>query len=147
MGRTVNPRFRPVPARAAWVVLPCVWLVWSCANADLQAPARAGREVSEGAVVRGPREGHRLALVFTGHEFAEGGETILDELAKHCARASFFLTGDFLANPRFEPLVRRIVKEGHYLGPHSDKHLLYCTWDQGRKTLVAKEAFAADLRA
>jgi peptidoglycan/xylan/chitin deacetylase (PgdA/CDA1 family) len=88
-----------------------------------------------------------MALVFTGHEFAEGGETILDELAKHGARASFFLTGDFLVNPRFEPLVRRIVNEGHYLGPHSDKHLLYCTWDKGRKTLVAREAFAADLRA
>ena len=112
------------------------------------APGRAtaGCEVTEGAVVRGPKQGRRLALVFTGHEFAEGGQTILDELAKHKARASFFLTGDFLANPEFKPLIRRIVDEGHFLGPHSDKHLLYCTWDKSKKTLVSREAFTADLR-
>ncbi|HEY1379365.1 MAG TPA: polysaccharide deacetylase family protein, partial [Gemmataceae bacterium] len=97
--------------------------------------------------MRGPVEGRRLALVFTGHEFAEGGETILDELAKHQAKASFFLTGDFLANPQFQPLVRRIVRDGHYLGPHSDKHLLYCDWGPDRKTLVTKEQFTADVRA
>jgi peptidoglycan/xylan/chitin deacetylase (PgdA/CDA1 family) len=84
--------------------------------------------------------------LFSGHEFAEGGKTILDELAKHKARASFFLTGDFLMNPRFQELVRRIVLEGHYLGPHSDKHLLYCTWDKEKKTLIAKAQFATDLR-
>ena len=67
--------------------------------------------------------------------------TILDELARHRARASFFLTGDFLANPRFQPLVRRIVDERHYLGPHSDKHLLYCTWDKDKKTLVSQGSF------
>jgi peptidoglycan/xylan/chitin deacetylase (PgdA/CDA1 family) len=109
-----------------------------------QAPARG--QAAE-AVERGPRASRRLALVFTGHEFAEGGETILDELKKHGAKASFFLTGDFLANPRFEGLVRRIAEEGHYLGPHSDKHLLYCDWGAGKKTLVSKEEFRTDLQA
>jgi peptidoglycan/xylan/chitin deacetylase (PgdA/CDA1 family) len=85
--------------------------------------------------------------VFTGHEYGEGGPTILDELAKRRGRASFFLTGDFLVNPRFRTLVKRIVAEGHYLGPHSDKHLLYCEWTAGKKTLVSKETFASDLRA
>jgi len=121
-----------------------------CSNAASQTttptPARAGCELTEGAVVRGPREGRRLALIVSGHEFAEGGETFLDELAKHRARASFFLTGDFLVNPRFQPLVQRIVREGHFLGPHSDKHVLYCAWDKGKRTLVAREAFATDLR-
>ncbi len=102
--------------------------------------------MTEGALVRGPRDGRRLALLFSGHEFAEGGETILDELARHRARASFFLTGDFLANPRFQPIVRRIVHEGHYLGPHSDKHLLYCSWGKTKKKLIAKEAFVIDLQ-
>jgi peptidoglycan/xylan/chitin deacetylase (PgdA/CDA1 family) len=85
--------------------------------------------------------------VFTAHEFAEGADTILHELKKHRARASFFLTGDFLANPQFQTLLRRIVDEGHYLGPHSDKHLLYCDWSAGKKTLVSKEAFRTDLQA
>jgi len=85
------------------------------------------------------------ALAFTGHEFAEGATTILDELARRRARASFFLTGDFLRRPEFAPIVRRIVAEGHYLGPHSDKHLLYCAWESRAKTLVTRDELRHDL--
>lgn len=108
--------------------------------------ADSGRfELSDGGIIRGPKNEKRIALVFTAHTFAEGGEKILNELAKHHAKASFFVTGDFLVNPQFELLVRRIVKEGHYLGPHSDKHLLYCPWDGPKKTLVTRAEFEADL--
>ena len=99
----------------------------------------------DGGIVRGPVDARRLALVFTGHEFAEGGTVILDALARHGAKASFFLTGDFLRAPAFEPIVRRIVREGHYLGPHSDKHLLYCAWEAREQTLVTRDAFTRDL--
>jgi peptidoglycan/xylan/chitin deacetylase (PgdA/CDA1 family) len=143
----VNPRFRLKPAGVAWLVAPFVWLAATWPGLDSRAAAPPGREEAEGAIVRGPRDSRRLALVFTGHEFGEGGETILDELRKHRAKASFFLTGDFLADPIFQPIVRRIVQDGHYLGPHSDKHLLYCEWDSGKKTLVSKETFVTDLRA
>jgi hypothetical protein len=34
-------------------------------------------------------------LVFTGHEFAEGGNFIANALAKEKINASFFFTGDF----------------------------------------------------
>ena len=98
-------------------------------------------------ITRGPTAEKKLALVFTGHEFGEGGEAILNGLARRKARASFFLTGDFLANPQFQPLLARIVRGGHYLGPHSDKHLLYCTWDGSRKLRVTREEFRADLEA
>lgn len=115
---------------------------------DDDEPAIAdGCSIVEGAIRRGPTGDRRIALVFTGHEFAEGGETILGELAGRRARGSFFLTGDFLANPRFAPLVKRIVAEGHYLGPHSDKHLLYCEWEPPRKRLVSRAEFDADLSA
>jgi len=107
--------------------------------------AESDGEIREGGIVRGSASARRVALVFTGHKFAEGGETILDELARHKAKGSFFLTGDFLANTNFAPLIQRIVKEGHYLGPHSDKHLLYCPWDGPKKTLVTHEQFRADL--
>lgn len=131
--------------------MACAWLAaaWPVAErgASAQATLASGCEVVEGAVVRGPQSGRRLALVFTGHEFAEGGPTILDELARHRARASFFLTGDFLAKAEFEPLVRRIVAEAQYLGPHSDKHLHYCEWDPAKRRLVSRETFEADLRA
>jgi peptidoglycan/xylan/chitin deacetylase (PgdA/CDA1 family) len=63
------------------------------------------------------------------------------------AGGSFFLTGDFLTNTGFKPLVQRIVREGHYLGPHSDKHVLYCPWEGPKKTLVTHAEFRADLES
>lgn len=103
-------------------------------------------EYRHGAIVRGPKDARKIALVFTGHEFAEGAPRILDLLEGYQAKASFFLTGDFLARRSFEPTVRRILRGGHYLGPHSDKHLLYCSWDSPSRTLVNRAAFRADVR-
>jgi endoglucanase len=130
----------------AWA---CIATAWPAALPDAAAQTKLapGCEVRDGAVVRGPQSDRRIALVFTGHEFAEGAGTILDELARHRARASFFLTGDFLAKAEFQPLVRRIIVEGHYLGPHSDKHLLYCDWSPDKKRLVSRQTFESDLRA
>jgi len=102
-------------------------------------------QFSDGGIVRGPTDSKKLALVFTGHTFAEGSQVILDELSRHQAKASFFLTGDFIANPNFQSVVKRIVREGHYLGPHSDKHLLYCSWETPAKLLVRRNEFEADL--
>jgi peptidoglycan/xylan/chitin deacetylase (PgdA/CDA1 family) len=102
-------------------------------------------ERENGGVIRGPKTAKAMALVFTGHEFAEGGETILAELARHGAKSSFFLTGDFLTNTDHRELVQRIVREGHYLGPHSDKHVLYCSWEVSRSTLITREQFRNDL--
>lgn len=100
----------------------------------------------EGGIVRGPVDDSRLALVFTAHEYAEGAGVILDALARHRARASFFLTGTFLRNSAHAETVRRIVRNGHYVGPHSDAHLLYCPWEGPKITLVSRETFASDLR-
>ncbi len=99
----------------------------------------------DGAVVRGSRSTRQLALVFTGHEFAEGAPAILEALARHGAKASFFLTGDFLRNAPFAPLVRQMLTEGHYVGPHSDRHRLYCAWTPDRRTLLTRSEFEADL--
>lgn len=111
------------------------------------ATLRVQCEIQEGAILRGPKDEKRLALLFTAHEFGEGGETILNELKRHGARASFFLTGAFLANPQFKPLVERLAAEQHYLGPHSDRHLLYCSWDAARTNLVTEMEFQEDLAA
>jgi peptidoglycan/xylan/chitin deacetylase (PgdA/CDA1 family) len=127
--------------------LACAWAA-AVARGDEPRRPPADRTFAAGAVVRGPRTARRLAPVFTGHKFAEGGAAILEALAAHNkAHASFFLTGDFLANPAFEPLVRRIVAEGHFLGPHSDKHPLYCDWSPARRRLVSRDQFEADLTA
>jgi peptidoglycan/xylan/chitin deacetylase (PgdA/CDA1 family) len=99
-----------------------------------------------GGVIRGSTEKRQLALVFTGHEFAEGMPTILDELSRRGAKASFFLTGAFLRDPGKAPFVSRIVEGGHYIGPHSDAHLLYAPWTGPKVTLVTREAFTTDLQ-
>lgn len=114
-------------------------------EAAAEALEQIGLEVSEGGIIRGSKTEKRIALEFTGDRFAEGGSAILNALVKHHAKASFFLTGDFLDNSEFKPLVARMTKDGHFVGPHSDKHLLYCPWDGPKKTLVTRAAFERDL--
>lgn len=98
-----------------------------------------------GAIVRGPRHKKSLALVYTGGFFADGGNKILDELLRRAAVASFFLTGDFCRSPAFQPLIARMRDEGHYVGAHSDKHLLYASWDTPPTLLVTRMEFDDDL--
>ena len=119
----------------------------SSASHNIPPPTPAGCEIWQGGIIRGPKDLPRIAIIFTGHGYAEGTETILNELARHHAHASFFLTGTFLTNQQFAPLVKRMQTESHYLGPHSDAHLLYCDWDAARKTLVTHEQFQSDLNA
>lgn len=99
-----------------------------------------------GGIVRGDVSGKKLSLVFTGHEYAEGADFILESLKKGNIKASFFLTGDFLRNPEFEMLVMRMVEDRHYVGPHSDKHLLYASWEDREELLIDKNTFLKDLK-
>jgi peptidoglycan/xylan/chitin deacetylase (PgdA/CDA1 family) len=98
-----------------------------------------------GAIIRGDTSTLQLALVFTGDEFADGGETIRQVLRKHQVKASFFLTGRFYRNPAFQSIIQQLKKDGHYLGAHSDQHLLYCDWRKRDSLLVNREQFRTDL--
>jgi peptidoglycan/xylan/chitin deacetylase (PgdA/CDA1 family) len=100
---------------------------------------------AQGAIIRGNVPEKKIALVFTGHEFADGGETIRVTLKEHKIQAGFFLTGDFYLNAKFASLINALKSDGHYLGAHSDKHLLYADWEQRDSTLVTKKEFQEDL--
>ncbi|MCP4251743.1 MAG: polysaccharide deacetylase family protein [bacterium] len=100
-----------------------------------------------GGVIRGNVQRRRVALIFTGGDHGEGTEHILDTLADAEVAASFFVTGSYLANGDNHDALRRMVDQGHYLGPHSDAHLLYCPWDDRSRTLVTRAEFRADLQA
>lgn len=104
-------------------------------------------QYSHGAIIRGDTSKKEMALVFTGHEFADGGRFIQQALKKQNINASFFFTGDFYRNKKFQPLIQQLKKDGHYLGAHSDKHLLYCDWKNRDSLLVTKESFTNDLLA
>ena len=98
-----------------------------------------------GGITRGDRSSKKMALVFTGDEFAEGETVIADALQKHNVSASFFLTGRFYRTRGNRQIIERLKKDGHYLGPHSDEHLLYAEWSDRNKLLVTREGFERDL--
>jgi peptidoglycan/xylan/chitin deacetylase (PgdA/CDA1 family) len=60
-------------------------------------------------------------------------------------KASFFFTGRFYRNPQFRPVIKQLKGEGHYLGAHSDEHLLYCDWTNRDSLLVSETVFKTDL--
>jgi peptidoglycan/xylan/chitin deacetylase (PgdA/CDA1 family) len=109
-------------------------------------PASRPWTITEGGVTRGDTSKKQLALIFTGGDFGEGTIHILDVLKARDMKASFFLTGDYLRKPEHQDGVKRIVAEGHYLGPHSDTHPLYCPWEDRHKTLVTEGFFKRDLQ-
>ena len=109
--------------------------------------AHQGRTLDRaGAVVRMDRQAKDIYLAFTADDKAEGGEFILRTLKEKGIKASFFFTGRFLRNPMTKALIKTVVDHGHYLGPHSDQHLLYCAWDEWDSLLVTRETFEHDLR-
>lgn len=98
-----------------------------------------------GGIVRGDTSRKQIAPIFTGGDYGEGTEHILNVLAKHRLKASFFVTGGYIRRPGHDALLRRMVAEGHYLGPHSDSHPLYCSWEDRSRTLVTEPFFRSDL--
>ena len=96
-----------------------------------------------GGVVRADRKKKELALIFTGGYVSEELPRILEALKAAGAKASFYFIGDFLRTPDFHPDIRRIVEEGHLLGPHSDHHPQLVSWDR-KETLVKKEDLFKD---
>lgn len=101
-------------------------------------------QLVEGGIIRGDKTKKQIALVFTGHEFADGGAAIRSVLKKNDIKGSFFLTGDFYR--KHASLTQSLSQDGHYMAPHSDKHLLYVDWEDRNKTLISKEEFETDLQ-
>ena len=57
------------------------------------------------------------------------------------------MTGKFYKNPLFKKSIQQLVEAGHYMGAHSDQHLLYCDWSKRDSLLVTQEEFSRDLDA
>lgn len=113
--------------------------------ASKEAAEKNNFSYNHGAIIRGDSTKKNIALVFTGHEFAEGGDFINQALKKEKVSASFFFTGDFYRNEKFKNTITTLKTNGHYTGAHSDKHLLYCDWGKRDSLLVSKQQFRFDL--
>lgn len=137
-------------------------LVWFLLSAPLVSCTNARREQRSGdaeqvtvpgpvvdaygAVIRGDVRYQKIALVFTADSFGDGGAVVRDALKDNNVKASFFLTGNFYANTLFDTLIRQLKDDGHYLGAHSDQHLLYADWNNRDSTLVTEMEFKDDVR-
>ncbi len=128
-------------------VLALSLLLTLTACAPRPHPTSDGFEYVEGGIVRADTAKKALALVFTGDEYADGGAHIREVLARRGIPATFFFTGRFYRTSAFAPLIRGLKADGHYLGAHSDAHLLYCDWDDRVRLLVTRDSFATDLDA
>jgi len=99
----------------------------------------------QGAVVRGDSTKKEVALVFTADEFGEGLPLIVQTIRNENIKGAFFFTGRFYRNPAFQSFILTLEENGHYLGPHSDEHLLYCDWAKRDSLLVSRDSFSHDL--
>lgn len=98
----------------------------------------------DGGIVRTDPSVKHIDFVFTAADKADGADKIIKTLKDNNIRGGFFFTGEFFE--KFPDVVRRLVKEGHYVGSHSYGHLLYAPWGSGRDSLlVTKEIFQEDL--
>ncbi len=123
-----------------------ILLLWHGANAQKTSVQQADNfTYHHGAVVRGDSTVKKITLVFTGDEFADGGGHIMETLKGHGIKGAFFFTGNFYRNAAFEETIKNLIKDKHYLGAHSDKHLLYCDWNNRDSLLVSKTEFVNDL--
>jgi peptidoglycan/xylan/chitin deacetylase (PgdA/CDA1 family) len=125
--------------RTLWNVLPvaALWIGLSFLLVPVQAQPTA--------LTRGDTTKPQMALIFTGHEYADGGDHIRQVLREQEVPGSFFCTGVFYE--RFTSLVQQLKTEGHYLGAHSDQHLLYAPWSKRDSLLVTRDSFLHDLNA
>ncbi|MEM6633785.1 MAG: polysaccharide deacetylase family protein [Bacteroidota bacterium] len=119
-----------------WICIGAIFLLSSRLSAQ-------GIKDSHGALIRSDTLSPFIYLCFTGHDFHEGFEHVMEVLEKHHIEASFFLTGDFVRN--HEGLTKRISEKGHFIGAHSDKHLLYCDWTNRDSLLHPSEQIKADI--
>ncbi|HUZ62058.1 MAG TPA: glycoside hydrolase family 9 protein [Hanamia sp.] len=101
--------------------------------------------VSHGGIIRGDTTLKKIALVSTGDGFADGGNLFAKVLKEQHIHGSFFLTGNFYRNKKFRDIIKKLKKDGNYLGSHSDKHLLYCDWVKRDSLLVTHKEFTEDL--
>jgi peptidoglycan/xylan/chitin deacetylase (PgdA/CDA1 family) len=134
------------PILVGLIVLVGLVLSGGCVDSKPIVASDSSWTLDEGGIVRASRASKQLALVFTGSAHGAGTAAILDALQSRSVKASFFVTGEYLAMAKHTAWLQRMVAEGHYLGPHAHGHLLYSPWEDRSQSLVTEQEFKTDLR-
>ena len=135
-----------LPMNVLWMELPAWYIIFRLFNLNQETYTRIKISLmNKGAIVRMDTTKKDVYLCFTAHDFSDGFDTITRTFNHHKIKASFFLTGDFCKNPVNKKIITGLKTDGHYIGPHSDKHLLYCSWEKRDSLLVTRNKFLTDL--
>jgi len=121
-------------------------LIYLLAAKESEADIAKNFTYSHGAIVRGDSTKKEITLVFTGDEFGEGLPLIIKTLHDQNIKGSFFFTGRFYRNEKYQAYIQQLNKDDHYLGPHSNNHLLYNDWNKRDSLLVTQAQFNADIQ-
>jgi endoglucanase len=114
--------------------------------ATKEGEARGKFTTEQGAIIRGNVANRNISLVFTGDEYFDGLSFISKTLRGSGVKGGFFFTGNLYQNKKAQKLIKTLKNEGHYMGAHSDKHLLYNDWKNRDSLLVAKDSLQNDLK-
>lgn len=101
---------------------------------------------SQGATIRVNPDEKKVYFIFSADTRFNGGPHILKTLKKAGIKGSFFLTGNCLRKEEHKELIENIIADGHYVGGHSDNHLLYAPWDKREVSLVTRDSLVKDLQ-
>ncbi len=119
------------------------YLLSSLQKEGITACGADKNEYAYGGVVRTDASKKQISLVFTAADKNDGTRRILEVLDACGVQGAFFFTGSFYE--RFPATVRELCEAGHYVGAHSDGHLLYCAWERRDSTLVSQALFEEDM--
>lgn len=149
-------RLRPILGVIFALICAAGTLTFSCKapakSEDHPEPASAYDSTAfkhdrTGAIVRHDTTQQVIYLIFSADSMFEGAPTALEAMAERGIKGNFFFTGNFLERPCNGDIVRRIIGEGHYVGGHSNRHLLLADWDRQRTELVTVDSMLSDIRA
>lgn len=108
-----------------------------------QGKHSSGNVEDAGGIIRTDPSKKQITLVFTAADKADGADVIRQTLKQQQIQGAFFFTGGFYKE--FPEVVKALKQDGHYLGAHSNDHLLYCAWEKRDSTLVTREVFTKDM--
>jgi peptidoglycan/xylan/chitin deacetylase (PgdA/CDA1 family) len=102
------------------------------AFSPVPAPSARARGPAPPDMTRGPADRPDILVSFDAGSSERGAALILDALATRGIRTTIFLTGDFIR--RYPEIVRRIARDGHEVGNHTDTHPHLTTYaEDGRQ--------------
>lgn len=104
-------------------------------------------EYAAGGLIRTDATKKQICLVFSGHDLTDGYKVISKTLKKQKVTASFFFTGDFYRKAKNTSIIKKLKKQQFYLGPHSDKNILFNSITRRDSMAIGKSAFVNDLKA